>query len=497
MTLKEFARDKINWLVLIMFYALLVFSPFLRGQQRVHDSILVEFFGYRFMTDDLFGIGFSLFYQGRPFSGWFYLFLDFLNLPFNIAMGVSVFFSLVFLALSAFIVFFMLHKYTRLAEKGLFLQIIALLGCVSLFFNIFILDSFLFYENAIMSLGVLFGVLAVLNFVKFTKKGYIWAVVFLILGIFSYQASIAYFIPLVVLFIACRVSFCPKKTLKFTVLAGAFYAFAMFLNFLYLLLLVPADARFGDFATIDFIANARGIIRQSISIFSNLLGFLPRFSFFVMLLGLFALATKSIFDGKWASKLFVLGLAAVGFVFAAMIFHLPIGVFYVLPRSAVSLAGFGGLILIFFSIVAKNAKKWAVLGAAVFVLIISASIIDAQMNNFANNRLEQVEVAMLAQQIWQYEQKSNQQIEYLHTIMGIPNNHFRPNLRHYQDVTIRLLSLNWMVRPLLENHMNRSWQPDWSVSYADFMAMSERENEIRLGENRLLFVENRLYLVIY
>ena len=115
MNLISFFKKQYTWLIFIIFYAILIFSPFLRGQQRVHDSFLVEIFGYRFMTDDIFDIGFSLFNQGRVFSGMFIIFLDFIDIGFDLAMGISVFLSLIFLSISSFIILYLLEKYAMLA----------------------------------------------------------------------------------------------------------------------------------------------------------------------------------------------------------------------------------------------------------------------------------------------------------------------------------------------------------------------------------------------
>ena len=487
MGFSEFFRLRWHWLFVMLLAAFIIFSPFLAGRQRVHDSHLIEIMGYQFLTHGIADTAVdSLVAQGRPISSLYYRILYVIDPPHTLVMSMSVAASLLFLALAAFVLLYMLDKYVNIGA-------LAVLGAFALFFNPFILDSMMFYENSVMNMGALFAVLAVAAYFGRGVVKKALSMLFLLIAVFSYQAAAAYFMPLLVLCAAVRHNFDIKATAKDVLLGGLLYAAALLANYGFIWLVGSDDLRVaGD---IDLAGNISGMMGYGMSVLASALGFTRPFRFFaglVMLFVMLVISTRAALRelAVYAAAIFMLG-------FAAMINHLPMSLFYVMPRSAVAFGGVGGLIILCMA-VADNAPIRSIKGvaAAAFIAFIAANQVAIQQASFANDRMDYHEVAQIAARIVEHETQNSVEINTLHTIMAHPRTLQRPYIRNFHDVTIRALSIPWLVRPMLERQLGRAFAPNWDVSFAQYQEHELRYREIVAYHHRMLFVDDRLYLVI-
>lgn len=497
MSFVQFFKRYYYWLLLAILYAFIVFSPFLRGVQRVHDSYLIEIFGYAFLTHGIQDVSIdALTSQGRPFSSLFYRALTAINPPQTLIMSFSVLFSLIFFAFCSFLTMYMLHKYNVIKDSKV-IAIIAFFGSISLFFNMFILDSFLFYENWIMSAGSLFTVLAILFFLKQGVVNYMASFILLLFGVFSYQASVAYFMPIIVLFLVAKHSSDFKQIVKYIFLAAAMYAAALLANYGFILIVDSQDVRV--MGEIDFIANLRSIWQYIGYVLKSAMGFTTDYVFALFLCVFFVIIIVHNVKNKLYTKLLLLIFAAICLVVAAMLPHLPMAVFYVMPRSAVSFAGIAGLLILCIVLSIKEKQRYIMLVmvfCGIFVIFIASIKLDAQKNNYANNMLDMQEISNIAMRILEYERTTGIDIIYMHTIMSTQATSFRSELNNYHDITIRILSVPWMIRPLINNYLGRYFEADWSISYYQYLNHDMLDHEMVFNYKRMLFVEDRLYLVI-
>ncbi|MDR2166442.1 MAG: glucosyltransferase domain-containing protein [Clostridiales bacterium] len=419
-------------------------------------------------------------------------------------MALSTGASLIFLSLSVFLVMWILFKYAKLEERGILTQILAFIGVISLFFNLFLAETFMFFENAVMALGVLFCVIAACFFI--TKEGwrrYVYSLVFLILGFFSYQASMAYFIPLIILFSGIKYDWNLKTLAHRTIFSGLLYSAALLTNYFFILIVNAGGGRVAG--GIDFADNVLRMILAFRRIISSSLGFTPRFVFFAALAVLFMIILYKGIKSKRINCLIACIASFAALAFAAMINHLPMTVFYVHPRSALALAGLGGLMIICMALMPRASPNFiakpVAIAAFAFLMLISVIHIDAQRNSFANNLLDRVEISAIAQGIWTYEERTGITINLLQTIQGRPVMMHRPYFRDYMDVTVRALSVPWMVHPMISHYMGRMawpWESATHIPYSGFLDhVAPFCYEMKIGENRLFFVEDILYLVIY
>jgi len=470
-----------------LFYGFLVFAPFLSGRQRVHDSYLVEIHaGYNFMIEDLFN-------QGRIVSAWLYRVLLFFNPPYDLTMSVSVGVSIVFLAIAAYTVFYLVSKYVD-AESYRNIRILSAIGSLLVFFNLFILESMLFYENAIMSLGILLAVMACALFLKGGVKWYIASLFCMILSMFCYQPSSAFFPPLIVLFLGV------KTKAKYSLLALKIsiavlvYGCALLSNFIFLQM-VSDDSRFGG--EVRLTENITRSVEVFMRFVSNHMGFMPDYVFSLFLLGFLCIFTYVCFRHNNLTG-FITGLMSFVAIFAAtFVLMLPMAtdIWYIFPRNGVAMAGIGGLMLIGIALYSKRVSRIVMLVAVLFLLIVSQIQIDIQLNSRANNHLDMYELALIGERLRGYEEHLGSPIEQIYFGWDTPMEWFRPQLNNYNDLTISMWHVRWMVRPFIWHYLGREVTVRM-MSHDEMERIAETRSEHWFTGGRMVFEDGSVYLIL-
>jgi len=479
--------------VACVFYSALVFYPFLTGRQRVHDSYLVEMYaGYRFMINGLFN-------QGRVISSWFYRVLLFFNPPYTLAMAVSVGASLVFLSMAAYIVFCLVRRYGDVTSRNAY--VLAALGALMIFFNVFLLETMLFFENAVMSFGILMAVAAVALALWGGVKGYVLSLICMVISVFCYQPATAFFPPLIALFGGAasnvEITFGSKvvRFMKYAVPAAVVYIVALLSNVIFLQVIPGGDGRFyGETRIFDNISHS---ITASRYFLQNNWGFLPNYVFslflliFVVALAIYTLRKKNYF--ALASCVIAFLLIFV----ASFVILLPMATdrWYIFPRSGVALAGIGGLIIVAIALYAKRINRAVLIAAALFVLIISQRQIDIQINSYANQHLDMMELNVIANKLRDYEEHYGITIQRIYIGYDTPMVWFRSQLNNYNDLTISMWHVSWMPGPFLSYQLGRPFTVLHMTPYDMERIASYRQAHWFTG-GRMVFDGETVYLIL-
>lgn len=460
-----------------LFFSFLVFSPFLRAHW-VHDSYYMAIFGYDAAFDNMR-------MNGRLFSLGLYYLLDVLQPPAVMAMTISVSASLVFLSMAVWVVYDLAGRYAGFTSFREPAAQVALIGSFSLFFNLLVPESFLFFESAIMSLGILLAVLSCRCFMRGDKVGYALSALCLYAGVFCYQADVVYFPPLIILFLGAASGYDYKETIKKASAAALLYASALALNYGYirlygLLYHGNAGRMSGDIHFVDNLLNCLKVFHMFVL---NQFGFMPKYVFALMIVLLLAVFLVAVIKAKKYRTLVFYATAFIVLVLCAFLPHLAMAEWYVMPRSVVALAGVGGLIMLGISLSVKKAGIKTVLLCVVFLLIISQQQIDMQKNCYANNQLDALDITYLANQISDYEFKTGVKVETVYFAFADPPAYYREALDNYRDLTLRELAVDWMPAALLGASMERDYA-DLRMNYEDFETLYSQN---RLTENAKTF----------
>ncbi|MCL2224209.1 MAG: glucosyltransferase domain-containing protein [Defluviitaleaceae bacterium] len=474
-------------LLIYLFYGFIVFAPFLSGRQRVHDSYLVEIYaGYGFMINGLFN-------QGRVFSSLLYQALLFLNPPFNLAMAISTGVSIVFLSIAAYIMFYLTKKYAVPSDCRN-RDILATIGSLLVFFNLFILESMLFFESAIMSLGILLAVIACALFLRGGIKWYVISLICMILSMFCYQPSSAFFPPLVVLFLGANHQEQISRLIKKIFIAALIHGGALFSNFIFLQIF-SYDARFdGEVRIIENISfSINAIVRFGL----NHMGFMPNYVFSLFLFVFFCIIIYVCYWQKKPTGFVTILMSFVAIFAATFVLMLPMStdIWYILPRNGVAMAGIGGMMLLGIVLYSKRVSRIVLAIATVFLLIVSQIQIDIQLNSRANNHLDMLELALIGERLRAYENYRGSPIERIYFGYDSPKTWFRPQLNNYHDLTISMWHVGWMPRPFIWHYLGREVSMRPMSSY-DIERIAYARKEHWFTGGRMVFDDGVVYLIL-
>ena len=475
---------------LIFIISGLVFIPFF-GEHWVHDTYLVARYGYGHMIPRLFN-------QGRVIASLFQRGLDAVPISYTTAMSISVLLSLVFLSLASYLVYVTAKEHGVSGKLG---AATALIGSAGIFFNLFVVETLMFFESAAVSFGALTAVLAA----RAVLRGkYVPAFILAVVSVFCYQAVIAYFLPLVLLFPTDR----RKKIIAFAV-----YATALVTNYGFTRL-ISTDARVAG--TVNIWANITGCYYEIRSFLSSTLQMTPKFLFFAFIFVFAVIITYQSVSSKKIQPLLRAAVACGALVVCAMLPHVMMSYFYVMPRSALALAGVGGLLVV--AIAQGTGERGerreergertgndgcvrvlrvvSLVLAVVFTVIIAGFQLDMQISSIRNNRLDAVEIALAAEEIRKYEAESGFVITHVYLLNDSRTVFFRPDFRKYHDLTIRTLSVSWMVAPHFSDALGRELSdlPTPEGAFERLFAGREWDD---FDPEQMVFEDNFLYFCIY
>ncbi len=187
----EIIKKNYKRILFSIIYGVLAYSLYFQAHY-VHDSYRIYNFGF---LQNLSGF----WTQGRPVCMWFNMLFNFLNINPRTGQIISVFLVILFMALSANIVYNLIIK--RISNNSkLNTAIFILTNC--LFFNVYITEWMIFFEGCVFAFGCFISILGAYYIIESNntlKKLFVVSILFII-AIFCYQAVIAISGALIVVF---------------------------------------------------------------------------------------------------------------------------------------------------------------------------------------------------------------------------------------------------------------------------------------------------------
>ena len=188
--MKKILQDKKTYLFLIITIAF--FGIFIHQQFATDTYAVLEAPGREILVNFL--------QSGRLVTSLFFIFVKIFKISFSTTYITSF-------VIAIFAITFSIYKLYYLLKKEIIKNdLIAILVSILTVINPFSIELFLFIEKGVMTLAILFSVLAVDEFVKSLKnknkkKNFIFSIIFMALSIFSYQGVAAIFLALATLFV--------------------------------------------------------------------------------------------------------------------------------------------------------------------------------------------------------------------------------------------------------------------------------------------------------
>lgn len=210
--------------LIIFIVSMIIFIPFLKPHYAT-DSYYIANEGYQNYV-----INNSL-KDGRILMAGIGCIAELTNTSIELYSVILTILALITCCISVIILKNMILKYKK-AEK-LVIEILVIFMSYFTIFNFMFIENMLFVECFVMSLSILFYMLAARTLVNKDKYYFLKAVILIILGILSYQGTISmYFITLLVFSLIKNKNY--KQTIKDLILGGSIAVFGICIQLLFI-----------------------------------------------------------------------------------------------------------------------------------------------------------------------------------------------------------------------------------------------------------------------
>ncbi len=183
-------KDIIIFLILLL-CSFAIFYKYLAGHFAA-DTFRIINIGY-----EEYAINYSL-TDGRIFMAIIGLLANMFHIPILTFVIILQILAVIISCISVIVLKNIVIKYKKLDNK--FEKIFLIIVCYYTIFNFTYIENMYFVECFVMSLSILLYTLAANNIVENGKNSYIKAIIFVILGLISYQGTISAFFMFIILF---------------------------------------------------------------------------------------------------------------------------------------------------------------------------------------------------------------------------------------------------------------------------------------------------------
>jgi len=186
-------KKKIDIIVFftLLLYSLAIFYNYLTGHFAA-DTFRIVNIGY-----EEYAINYSL-TDGRIFMALIGLLANISNIPIVAYTIILEILAIIISCVSVIVLKNIVIKYKKIDSK--FEKIFLIIVCYYTIFNFTYIENMYFVECFVMSLSILFYILSANKIVDNNKNAYLKAIIFIILGLISYQGTISAFFMFVILF---------------------------------------------------------------------------------------------------------------------------------------------------------------------------------------------------------------------------------------------------------------------------------------------------------
>ncbi len=498
--LKKYLKENYINILIIFIYAIITYSLYFNSHY-VHDS-------YRIYANGFWQNLEGFFSQGRPISMWFNMLFSVLHISPYIGQKISILFTIIFLTASTMILYQIIINRLKNTKFNLtnFNKIIILLLSTGIFFNVYITEWMMFFESCIIALGSLLSVISAYYIVeKKNNSKYIFSTIFMIIGIFCYQASISISGAIILIF---TIYDNKEKNIfdiaKRIIINMIPYILALICNFAFVKLVNinnVVDTRLSG--EVNILYNIFFILRQVKWVIWNMFNFPTKIIIALLILFISIFHIYNVITQK-ISKINILFIALIPislYILSMLpIVAMPSNDIYTMPRSVPFLASLLPLliisILLFTSNIFENKKYIFYVITILYTIIVTISVIKITSECIKNNT-QDISIAKTIQyKIDEYEKISNNIVD---TITLVPDSKLtinEKNISNFADNTVRAFSASYAVKEIMKFVSNRDYNISNETIDKKIELFGDKEWDT-FSLDQLMFSNNILYIVNY
>lgn len=479
--------------IIIFFITCLVFVEFIIGHFST-DTYNIINRGYK-----EYAIKYSL-NDGRPIMSIISLCANFLNMPINVYISLLTVLAIVVSCFSVILLKNIVAQYKK--PNKLNQEIVLTLICYITIFNFMFLENMQFAECFVMSVSILIWIIASKVLVSKEKNYIIKTFILMIIGICFYQATISFFVVLVILLtlLSDNKNHTIKNLLLNTLLSGLFCIIAVAFNLAQIKIVDyftgMSQTRMGSINNIIYMVPA--IFKSIPSILVNTCSIFPKYLFLIYL---FLIVVVYNLD----KKNFKLNLDVFTIIVSSILLSFAMNIFTAASfGSARMLYPIGTLVGIIFIIVflKTNNFKEGFLKPILIILLVTYSIITIvnyiyiiHSQKIIEN-LNKEECEIINEYMIEYENNTGNKLRKIAICYDINPTYYYEEIKNKSSLCIRPLSVEWSDDGSINYFTNRSLE-EINMPKEIYLKYFKNKDWEELSEEQFVFIDDIVYYCIY
>lgn len=385
--------NKVYVYIILLIISILISIPFYMEHYATDDFMIMNN-GYQKYSLQALS-------NGRPLETIILIFLSKLNISYPIVKLIVLFISDILISICMYIFYYYFYKRLNLNDKSK--KIVLAIATLLIFFNRMVAQNMLFFENMFMIFALLLSVIA--SFVYVSDRKYKGALTFIILtlGMFSYQATLNFFVPLTIILIALKDNFNKKISIKeiikvFTLYIVPFILCYIYVKYIYLLGFNIDKRISGKLLSIVNIEKILG----------NLIYYILNYSIFILFGILFIyFSLKKIKSKNIKSVIFNITVIIIS-CFIACILEIAGNGSAISNRMVFSIGAIPGILLFLTNILLDIKYKKIFIFISIIILISEIAIyLNYEIKNLESTRLNKRVILEIKAKTLEYEKQNN------------------------------------------------------------------------------------------
>lgn len=434
--------------------------------------------------------------DGRVFMSGISLLADALNIPINVYIITLTILAIATSCISIIVLKNIIERYKK--PGSIFEKVILVLICSCTIFNFMFIENMQFAECFVMSVSILCYLLAANILVKRDKCWIIKSFILVLIGMFSYQGTLGFFI--VMIFII-SIAENDKKTLKNIIIGGLICIGAVLLNLIEIKLcgymLGNQSTRMGGIKNIGHMIKL--IIKSIWPILENSIETFPRYAFILILLITLLYVNIEIEKEKrkYINCCFIfLFLLTLTTAFAINLF--TIAGFATARMLFVIGALIGNVFILIYlkTNILKNKKSivnYIVITYCIIILFSYISLMKYHKEVEINTREE---CKIINEYITEYETRTGKKIQNIAVYTDKNPTYYYESIKKYSALTIRPLAVEWGDNGAISFWTKRPLK-EVNPSIEIYEEYFKDKNWDKLDKDQFVFEGNTMHYCIY
>ena len=497
--MKKIQKHQIHTLFGIFIFVIILLSNFLK-MHYAQDTYHTVSYGYSYTAKNAF------LYSGRPITAIAFYIADLLNLSIEMHIFIMTCISIINLSIAVYILFITVEKicYKKNSETNKFLILFVSFICV---FNFCTMDLLVFSESGILTMGLLFSVVAGCQWNSEKKNRYLKIAVLSLIGVLCYQGILNIYIPIALVFIVNKNKSSIKKTVKEAFVALLLYGMALILSMLISKLIgniIMINSRYTIVPTIKSIIST--YLKYSVFLVYKTLNIGPKYWYIIIITMISIIYFTSIVKNKYRKQYIFFYITIL--ISAIILPILPLVIQpedkqYLEPRMCMSFGASIG-IMIMYLLITIEIDKINILKKVLIIFIVGLFITNCQYiiqsssEMIATNLLDRNFAIAIINKIQTYEVENNVEIKNIGIDYDNNMEFYYNGSEKYRCLNLKSLATDWAIEPILKIYGNRKNNFNWiNVPEEIHNKYFKEKNWICYSEEQLVFVDDTLYICIY